>query len=73
MKVLTFSTLYPNAARPAHGLFVEARLRQLLANGQTEARVLAPVPWFPFRHQVYGEYARHARATVAASPSPASP
>ncbi|HEX7249115.1 MAG TPA: glycosyltransferase family 4 protein, partial [Burkholderiales bacterium] len=62
MKVLTFSTLYPNAARPTHGLFVEARLRQLLANGQTEARVLAPVPWFPFRHQVYGDYARHARA-----------
>lgn len=61
MKVLTFSTLYPNAARPAHGLFVETRLRQLLAGGQAEARVLAPVPWFPFRHHRFGEYARHAR------------
>lgn len=61
MKVLTFSTLYPNAARPAHGLFVETRLRQLLAGGQAEARVLAPVPWFPFRHHGFGDYARHAR------------
>jgi glycosyltransferase involved in cell wall biosynthesis len=62
MKVLTFSTLYPNAARPAHGVFVETRLRQLVASGQAEARVLAPVPWFPFRQQLYGDYARHARA-----------
>lgn len=62
MKVLTFSTLYPNAARPAHGVFVEARLRQLLASGQAEARVLAPVPWFPSRHPGFGRYARDARA-----------
>lgn len=61
MKVLTFSTLYPNAARPAHALFVETRLRQLVASGQAEARVLAPVPWFPFRHHGFGDYARHAR------------
>ena len=62
MKVLTFSTLYPNAARPAHGVFVETRLRQLVASGQAEARVLAPVPWFPFRQPFYGDYARHAHA-----------
>jgi glycosyltransferase involved in cell wall biosynthesis len=27
--------------------------------------VLAPVPWFPFRQQFYGDYARHARAPRA--------
>ena len=62
MKVLTFSTLYPNAARPAHGIFVETRLRQLIATGQVESKALAPVPWFPLRHAAFGEYALHARA-----------
>lgn len=62
MKVLTFSTLYPHAGRPTHGIFVETRLRQLVATGQVESRVVAPVPWFPFRHAAFGEYALHARA-----------
>lgn len=60
MKILTFSTLYPNAARPIHGIFVETRLRELLASGQIESKVVAPVPWFPWRHPRFGEYARHA-------------
>jgi hypothetical protein len=62
MKVLTFSTLYPNAARPAHGIFVETRLRQLVASGQVESTVVAPVPWFPFTHPSFGAYAAQARA-----------
>jgi glycosyltransferase involved in cell wall biosynthesis len=62
MKLLTFSTLYPHAGRPTHGIFVETRLRQLVASGQVESKVLAPVPWFPFRHPAFGEYALHARA-----------
>ncbi len=62
MKILTFSTLYPNAARPGHGIFVEARLRHLLASGQVESRVVAPVPWFPSRNPRFGEYAVHASA-----------
>jgi glycosyltransferase involved in cell wall biosynthesis len=62
MKILTFSTLYPHAARPGHGIFVETRLRQLLASGQVEARVVAPVPWFPSRDPRFGEYASHATA-----------
>src|SRR6266849_5930922 len=60
MKILTFSTLYPNAARPSHGIFVETQLRQLLASGQIESRVVAPVPWFPSRDPWFGEYAVHA-------------
>lgn len=62
MRILTFTTLYPNAARPGHGIFVETRLRELLASRQLESRVVAPVPWFPSRNPRYGEYARHASA-----------
>jgi glycosyltransferase involved in cell wall biosynthesis len=61
MNLLTFSTLYPNPAHPAHGIFVETRLRHLLASGAAKATVLAPVPWFPFSHAAFGEYAGHAR------------
>jgi glycosyltransferase involved in cell wall biosynthesis len=62
MKILTFSTLYPHAARPSHGIFVETRLRHLLASGEVESRVVAPVPWFPSDDARFGEYAIHARA-----------
>jgi teichuronic acid biosynthesis glycosyltransferase TuaC len=62
MNILTFSTLYPHAARPAHGIFVETRLQQLVASGQLHSTVMAPVPWFPFTHSAFGEYATHARA-----------
>ena len=47
MRILTFSTLYPSASRPQHGIFVENRLRHLVASGEVEARVVAPVVWFP--------------------------
>jgi glycosyltransferase involved in cell wall biosynthesis len=65
MKVLTFSTLYPNAARPTHGVFVETRLRELVASGQVQSTVVAPVPWFPFTHPAFGAYAAQARAPRA--------
>jgi glycosyltransferase involved in cell wall biosynthesis len=60
MKLLTFSTLFPNAQRPNHGIFVETRLRYLLATRQAESRVVAPVPWFPFRHERFGLYGKFA-------------
>ncbi len=47
MRILLFSQLYPNARQPYHGIFVENRLRHLLAMSGYEARVLAPVPWAP--------------------------
>lgn len=65
LRVVTFSTLYPNAANPGHGPFVEQRLRKLVAAGGIDARVLAPVPWFPFTHPRFGEYARFAAAPAA--------
>lgn len=49
IRLLTFSTLYPNRAQPSHGVFVENRLRHLIAGGGAGSTVLAPVPWFPLR------------------------
>jgi glycosyltransferase involved in cell wall biosynthesis len=49
MNLLVFSTLYPNPAQPNHGVFVENRLRHLVATGEVSADVLAPVAWFPGR------------------------
>ncbi|QNA90818.1 glycosyltransferase family 4 protein [Massilia sp. Dwa41.01b] len=62
MKILTFSTLFPNAEKPGHGIFVETRLRHLVASGQVEARVVAPIPWFPSTNPRFGNYARFAKA-----------
>lgn len=61
-KVLTFTTLFPNAAEPGRGIFVETRLRHLLASGRVDVRVIAPVPWFPFKHPRFGQYGTFARA-----------
>ena len=49
VRLVTFSSLYPNRAQPRHGVFVENRLRHLLAAGEASATVVAPVPWFPGR------------------------
>ena len=61
ISVLTFSTLYPNREMPHHGIFVENRLRNLLASGEVASLVVAPVPWFPFSHEAFGRYASFAR------------
>ena len=62
IRLLTFSTLFPNAARPNHGVFVENRLRHLLATGAATSTVVAPVPWFPSTARWFGDWARNARA-----------
>jgi teichuronic acid biosynthesis glycosyltransferase TuaC len=61
ISVLTFSTLYPNREMPYHGIFVEHRLRRLLAGGEVASMVVAPVPWFPFGDKMFGRYATFAR------------
>jgi teichuronic acid biosynthesis glycosyltransferase TuaC len=61
-RVLVFSTLYPNAAQPNHGVFVENRLRETVALGELSATVLAPVPFFPITHRAFGRYALLAQA-----------
>lgn len=61
LRLLLFSTLYPSASRPRHGLFVETRLRKLLDTREVEAKVVAPVPWFFSTHPRWGRYADMAR------------
>lgn len=61
IRLLVFTSLYPNAVQPRHGIFVEERLRHLVASGRITATVVAPVPWFPFRHRRFGAYADFAR------------
>jgi glycosyltransferase involved in cell wall biosynthesis len=65
MRILTFTTLYPNPEQPHHGIFVENRLRHILAGGGIAARVVAPVPWFPFTAGPFGQYAAYARVPAA--------
>ncbi len=61
LRVLTFTTLYPSAERPRHGIFVETRLLHLRRIANADVRVIAPVPWFPSAAERFGEYARFAR------------
>lgn len=61
VRLLVFTSLYPNSEQPRHGIFVEQRLRHLTATGRVSATVVAPVPWFPFRSRGFGAYAVFAR------------
>jgi len=65
IRLLTFTTLFPSAARPRHGIFVETRLRQLLATSAASATVVAPVPWFPSGARMFGGYGALARTPRA--------
>ncbi len=60
IRTLLFSTLYPSSSRPGHGIFVETRLRELLKAGKVQAKVLAPVPWFPSSNPRWGAWAKMA-------------
>lgn len=46
MRVLAFTTVFPNALRPQHGLFVLERLRHCAR--LAEIRVIAPRPFYPW-------------------------
>ena len=59
-RILTFTSLYPTSNQPSHGVFVEQRLRHLVAGGEVEAKVVAPVPWFPWSSPLFGKYADYA-------------
>ena len=65
MRVLTYTTLYPNEAQPTYALFVEHRMRSYSALGLGRVRVVAPVPWFPLAHAAFGRYATFARVPAA--------
>jgi teichuronic acid biosynthesis glycosyltransferase TuaC len=61
VQILTFTTLYPTATRPQHGIFVETRLRKLVESGEVQARIVAPCPWFPFTSPRFRSYSVLAR------------
>ena len=61
MRLLTFSSLFPNPEQPNHGIFVQTRLRHLLTNHAVQSRVVAPVPWFPSAKAHFGHYASYAK------------
>jgi glycosyltransferase involved in cell wall biosynthesis len=46
---------------PRHGIFVAERLRHLLATGEVESSIMAPVPWFPWRSEKFGSYGAFSR------------
>lgn len=59
MKILTLTTLYPNSEQYRHGIFIENRLRNLREKyPNIQLKVVAPVPYFPFTHAIFGEYAK---------------
>ena len=60
MNILTITTLYPNQKQFRHGVFIETRLRHLVETGEAKARVVAPVPWFPFKSDRFKQYAIYA-------------
>lgn len=61
--LLVITTLYPNKVQYRHGIFVETRLRYLLDSGQVNAKVIAPVPWFPswsvFNNKRFSDYSQY--------------
>lgn len=60
LRVLTLSTLFPDAARPNFGVFVERQTLGLAAHPDVELRVVAPIglpPWPLSRHPRYAALA----------------
>jgi teichuronic acid biosynthesis glycosyltransferase TuaC len=47
MKILTFTTLFPNKKRPDFGIFVYQRISHLVRSNDAAVKVVAPVPYFP--------------------------
>ncbi len=64
MNILMLTTLFPNAAMPNHGIFVENRLKAFLKVKAADVRVVAPAPWFPLENPRFGQYAAWARVPL---------
>lgn len=56
-RIITFTSLFPSAVQPTHGLFVRDRMRRVAAASGLEWGVVAPVPQVPrwLRRGVYAE------------------
>ena len=47
MRVLTFTSLFPNQQQPNYAVFIKNRMAAVNNLDNLEVRVVAPVPWFP--------------------------
>jgi teichuronic acid biosynthesis glycosyltransferase TuaC len=47
MRVLTFTSLFPNAAEPLHGVFIQQRMAHFSKRPGNLVKVIAPIPYFP--------------------------
>lgn len=47
MKILVFTSLYPNNVWPHHGVFVKERMTRVAQLDDCQVQVVAPVPYFP--------------------------
>jgi teichuronic acid biosynthesis glycosyltransferase TuaC len=59
LRVLTFTSLFPNEQQSLHGVFVGARIKALA--GLCDLRVVAPVPWAPPIRLLGERYYRYSR------------
>lgn len=60
LRVLTLSTLFPDASRPNFGIFVERQTRELAGRDEVDLTVVAPIglpPWPLNTHRRYRELA----------------
>jgi glycosyltransferase involved in cell wall biosynthesis len=47
MKILTFTSLFPNVEQPNNAIFIRHRMAAVNRCENSEVRVVAPVPWYP--------------------------
>ena len=47
MRVLTFTSLFPNRVQPLLGIFIYQRVAHFAARPGNTVQVIAPVPYFP--------------------------
>src|SRR5262245_5350038 len=47
MRILTFTTLFPNPGQPTLGIFICQRMAHVAHRQGNEVRVVAPVPYVP--------------------------
>jgi glycosyltransferase involved in cell wall biosynthesis len=47
MKILVFTSLYPNNVWPNHGVFIKERMTQFAKIDGCKIKVVAPIPYFP--------------------------
>ena len=56
LRVLTLSTLFPDATRPNFGVFVERQTRELASRDGLEVTVIAPIGLPPFPLRLHPRY-----------------